>query len=88
MSARRSIYVKRSVDCDPGEPPNRYVGRITVDLRLYFPPHIHSADLRNVAVEAVRELWARIAEWEAELALTKTTSVWYHDSSAPGTSRS
>ena len=66
MSARKTIYVNLHADCDPGESPNRYVGRITADLRLHFPPHIDPAEVRAVATDAVTRMWQRVDEWQAE----------------------
>lgn len=68
MSARKAIYVSWSADCDPGESPNRYVGRITADLRLHFPPHIDPVELRAVATDAVSQMWERVEEWQRERA--------------------
>lgn len=39
MSARASAYVIKDVPCDGGESPNAFVPRITVEVRVHYPPN-------------------------------------------------
>lgn len=65
MAHRPNVYVSKIIPCDGGESPNRYVPHITVEIRVFAPPHTPAWDvyraLGDAAVEAsqgVAERWA------------------------------
>lgn len=58
MAHRPNVYVSKIIPCDGGEPPNRYVPHITVEIRVFAPPHIP----RREVDYALYEAWSEAAE--------------------------
>ena len=65
MSARKSAYVIKDVGCDGGVSPNAYVPRITVEIRVYFPPNtVAHRDVLSLLSQAVAETQEKLSEHE------------------------
>jgi hypothetical protein len=61
MGSRASVFVTRIERVHGGDSPNQYVGRVSVDLRAFYPPHLGhealtAAMIRDAADEAIRQL--------------------------------
>jgi hypothetical protein len=54
MARRESVYVVKRVPADGGEPPNRYIPEITVEIRVHFPPDVN----RDKVLKAITDAWA------------------------------
>lgn len=62
MSARKCLYSSVHHACDPGKPPNQYVGAITAELRVHFPPNTEPGLVRAAVDEAIAEIRVQHAQ--------------------------
>lgn len=60
MSSRKIVHVVQREVCDPGKSPNAYVGQITIDIRIVYPPHIDRMDAHRLFQEAVGRAESRL----------------------------
>lgn len=60
MASRKTINVVERTPADPGASPNEFIGQITVDMRVAFPPHTPTQDLDAAIVAASNKLRAQI----------------------------
>lgn len=61
MTQRASVYVVRHVPTDGGEWPNQFRPRITVEVRVFFPPHTPLTDVAGAFGEVAAEVVGGIA---------------------------
>lgn len=56
MSARKGIVASQRTACDGGVSPNQYIGHITAEVRLFFPPNtVTKEQIRLALFEAYSE---------------------------------
>lgn len=61
MGHRPHVYVSVIEPCYGGDSPNNYLGQVTAEIRLYFPPL--QRDLAAQALtEAVKQAWREFDE--------------------------
>ncbi len=60
MSSRKSVVVTMRVPVDGGESPNQYVGEVTVQVRVHYPPLTSFAVVSGTVREATAEVYARL----------------------------
>lgn len=64
MSARPGFTVSKVVPCDGGVSPNAYVGQVTVEIRVHYPPKqvlLAGDTMADAVEEAVTEMVRRIS---------------------------
>lgn len=80
MSQRASVYVVRRIPTDGGESPNRFVPQITIEIRVFFPPHTSPATVADqfltVAAETMNEIRGYIDEERRNVWLTPPITVY------------
>lgn len=67
MAHRPNVYVSKIIPCDGGEPPNRYIGSITVEIRVSAPPLTPQRVVLNELYDAYLEAEDGVLErwgWE------------------------
>lgn len=63
MSARASAYVIKDQPCDGGVSPNAYVPKITVEIRVHYPPNtVTHREVLGVLSQAVQETEDKLSE--------------------------
>ena len=62
MAKRRNVYVIRDVPVFGGHSPNLYVPKITVEIRLFWPPYL---DHEPLVIETLHEVWED-AHWQVK----------------------
>lgn len=65
MASRQGAHVSRRVDVDGGESPNAFIGKLTVDMRAFWPPY--TVDKDQVIAEitaAAQELISKVRDAE------------------------
>jgi len=65
MGHRPHIYVRRIVPADPGESPNAYVPRITVEIRAFWPA-LEKPRVAAILAEAYAEALAALDQEAGE----------------------
>jgi hypothetical protein len=67
VSRRRSVYeiVRRRVH--GGHSPNAYVSEITVEIRVFWPPHLgHEQEVMDAVADAAYRVRAKVARVRAK----------------------
>ena len=67
MSARKGIVASHRVACDGGVSPNQYIGHITAEVRLFFPPNpVELDEVRRALDEAWVDAELKLVEFFEE----------------------
>lgn len=60
MARREAAHVVRRFPAPAGESPNKYVGEITVDMRIFWTPLTTDEQVEKAVTEAYNALWGEI----------------------------
>lgn len=61
MARRPGVIVTVQLPADPGKSPNWYLGRITVDIRVFAPPRTPTDDILAALGDAAQQARVRVA---------------------------
>lgn len=67
MSSRKSVYVAhRVIAVEAGVSPNQFVGQVTVEMKVFFPPYIaNEPQVQRLVEDSYAELQEKLdrIEW-------------------------
>lgn len=71
MASRQGVHVTHRIPVDGGESPNAFIGTLSVDLRVFWPPYTVDKDAVITAITAAtEELIKKVREAEPPPAKT------------------
>lgn len=60
MARRAGFSETRQYPVEPGKPPNHYLGKATIEISMYAPPYISTADMLKFLDETYDAARARL----------------------------